>query len=223
MSVFKNEPTNVTTTTTTTTTSTPSFSVSILNSGSNKPQPPPPPPPQATPKPKLLDYYWTTIDEKNFPTVALPCIYRQQAHTSAQKEDTTKDIPYVCVRIIERTILTQFEHMNSPEIKSYGCLLSQPCTQSEVDLLNEINTKDFNFGVEAFDTQRDSMVKLSDFLQFYNLLITTCPVKATSTVYQGSLQPILQSRLQQPTKMTTIQLQPIPTLQVRIFTSFLEI
>jgi hypothetical protein len=171
----------------------------------------------------LLNYFWTTIDEIHFPTVSIPCIYRRQSLTSTSTSTLVNDndtknkimIPYVCVRIIERSILTHFEHMNSAEIKAYGCLLSVPCTHDEVMLLNEINTKDFHFGVETFSTRSDSMVKLSDFKEFYKILIDTCPVKATSTLYQRP--PLtMTTATQQQQQLTTFQLQPInlPSLQV---------
>ena len=168
----------------------------------------------------LLNYFWTTIDEIHFPTVSVPCIYRQVSldnNNSNNNSNSNKKelIPYVCVRIIERSILTHFEHMNSTRIKAYGCLLSVPCTQDEVNLLNEINTKDFNFGVETFSARCDSMVKLSDFREFYRILIETCPVKATSTLYRRPLMTTTTTTTT-PQQLTTFQLQPStwPNLQV---------
>ena len=198
MSLYKNEPQSTSTSTST------SFSLSMLNNNTNTNKPPNPP----NSKP-LLDYYWTIIDEIHFPTVAIPCIYRAITISNNGNDKKETMLPHVCVRIIERSILTQFENMKSPEIKAYGCLLSVPCNQDEVDLLNEINTKDFNFGVEAFDVNRDSMVKLNDFRDFYNILIASCPVKSTSLVYNRPQQ-------QQQQQMTTIQLQPISNLQVNL-------
>ena len=159
-----------------------------------------------TPPLELLNYYWHTIDEKRFPTVALPCIYRQS-------NDGTK-IKYLNVRIIERTILSQFESMNSEEIKKHGALLSVCCTPAEIKLLNEINTKDVNYGAEF--NSKDSMVKLDDFLKFYEILSRTCPIKTDSLVYNPNFSIYQNMRpmtnLQQVIPISNIhpiQIQPI--------------
>ena len=121
MSLYKNEPQS------TSTSSSTSFSLSMLNTNTNTNTNKQMPSPKSKP---LLDYYWTIIDEINFPTVAIPCIYRVNTISNGNDNKETM-LPYVCVRIIERSILTQFENMNSPEIKAYGCLLSVPCNQDE--------------------------------------------------------------------------------------------
>ena len=139
--------------------------------------------------PELLSYYWHTIDEDKFPDISLPCLYRQPNGVK---------VKYLSVRIIENIILSQFASMDSPEIKAYGALLSVKCRPAEVDLLNEINKNHACYGFNFSD--KDSLVKLDDFLTFYDILVRTCPLKTPSV---GDPQ-LVQDNLSRATKIVNI-------------------
>ena len=115
--------------------------------------------------PRISQFHWETIDPQKFPNISLPWIYR----------DNEK---YLSVRMIENTILSKFESLDTPEIKQHGELQSVLCSQAEYMLFNEINIHhcDQLFGTEHFN-DKDGMVKLDDFKRFYEVLKSSCKTK----------------------------------------------
>ena len=103
-------------------------------------------------QPELVSYCWYTVDEQKFPQISLPCLSRHEEGARVQ---------YLSVRIIENTILSQFEHLNSQEIADYGNLISVSCEPAEVDLLNDINDNHVPYGARF--TDKDTLVKLEEF------------------------------------------------------------
>jgi len=116
--------------------------------------------------PPIIQYKWYTIDEARFPSISLPCLQRRLENGTVAK--------YLCVRLIEATILMQFENLDSEEIRNHGRLNSVSIDTDEIHVLNEIN-EHFNFGLTY--NQDDTLVKLEDFLVFYEILSRTCRIK----------------------------------------------
>lgn len=126
---------------------------------------------------ELIKYYWHTLDPLRFPFVSVPCLYRRD------------NIKYLNVRIMELEILNEFEHMNSTEVARAGPLVAWPCTQAEIELLNEISINYLKYGIR-FKQAQDTLVSLVDFLKFYDALARTCPVKANSKHFISQLPRI---------------------------------
>ena len=152
----------------------------------NSALPPPTPVTQTVPRPplpppSLVPFKWHTIDEQRFPTISLPVLLRQE-----EGHHLTK---YLSVRLIETTILSKFEHLNSDEIRAHGNLMSVSCETAEVSTLNDINENHVSLGITF--NEKDTLVKLEDFLKFYEILSRTCPIKkqqpAMTTTQQAHL------------------------------------
>ena len=125
--------------------------------------------------PRISQFHWETIDPQKFPNISLPWIYR----------DNEK---YLSVRMIENTILSKFESLDTPEIKQHGELQSVLCSQAEYMLFNEINIHhcDQLFGTEHFN-DKDGMVKLEDFKRFYEVLKSSCKTKEEANLVKTNI------------------------------------
>lgn len=166
-----------------------------------------------TPPPQLLNFFWETIDNVNFPHIALPFIFR----------DNEK---YFSVRMIERAILSEFQNILSEEIKRYGHLASVNLSEAEANTFNEINSEhlQMKYGKERYTVQ-DSMVKSNTFMEFYDILRRTCRNKHGRFLKQ----PIVESnQITTSTNITTINknnnVQAVlnPNLQQRSVPDFVQ-
>ena len=118
----------------------------------------PPPPIQQPVVVEPVDTRWITIDEELFPDVCMPRLLHN-------------NVEYLSVRIIEFEILTHFVEINSPEVIAYGRLQSENLNELDCQALNESNNFVGGKYGQQFTTD-DSMVKVSDFLEFYNIIST---------------------------------------------------
>ncbi|CAG5120240.1 unnamed protein product, partial [Candidula unifasciata] len=101
---------------------------------------------------------WETVDDTN-----IPCILRQQKK-------------FVSVRIVERKLLSKYPNTFPDELGKKDPLVSYFITESEANLLNEINTThcDFEYGHNPF-TVKDLIVDLEEFVEFFNIVKKTFP------------------------------------------------
>ena len=135
----------------------------------------------------IVKYFWKVIDEKRFPDISLPYIERRNG------------VKYLSVRIIEATILSKFENNYSKEVIDFGNLLSESCYPSEAKLLNEINDYHVGklYGDEPF-SERDVVVKLDQFMQFYEILSRTCRLREDVNRNQTLTPNVNLQQQQQP-------------------------
>jgi hypothetical protein len=148
-----------------------------------------------------VDIKWIEIDKELFPNISIPRLIRDNEE-------------YLSVKIIEVDILNEFKKIDSPEVRSYGRLNSINLNENECNELNKINNdvghryKEKN--KETFTTD-DSIVKLSDFMEFFNIMKQSCVLKDPKK--QDLLDQINQrerQRLQQNNQRINHQQQIIP-------------
>ncbi|KAL3866103.1 hypothetical protein ACJMK2_043436 [Sinanodonta woodiana] len=101
---------------------------------------------------------WTTVDDVN-----VPYILRH-------------DKRFVSVRIVELKLLSRYPNAYPDELGRHKPLTSFFVTNNEAKLLNEINLVHCGgeYGRKEF-SQKDLIVLLSDFVEFYNLVKKTFP------------------------------------------------
>ena len=122
-----------------------------------------PSPPQKPSEPKESErmttssgkgfFGWTTIDEVSFPYLM------------------RDDKKFVAVRMVEMKLLSKFPSTYPDELQSKPPLMSHYVNAKEAKLLNEINAEHcgMEFGRQSFNG-RDLIVKLEDFIEFYNIV-----------------------------------------------------
>ena len=69
----------------------------------------------------------------------------------------------------------QFENLDSEEIRNHGSLKSVSIDKAEINVLNDINENHVSFGLSF--NEDDTLVRLEDFLVFYEILSRTCRIK----------------------------------------------
>lgn len=105
---------------------------------------------------------WTVIDGVNIPYLI--------------RDDTM----YVAVRMVEVKLLSKYPSTYPEELQNKPPLMSHYVTNKEAKLLNEINTEHcaYEYGRQTFNS-RDLIVKLEDFIEFYNIVKKNFPESAT--------------------------------------------
>ncbi len=170
---------------------------------------------QEQPPQTVTKFFWTVIDKIKFPSLSIPYLLKND------------DVKYLSVRIIERTILSKYENNYSDEVKQFGSLNSELCTESDVVVLNEINDDHLNkeYGHEPFTIQ-DTLVQLKDFLEFYEILSRTCRTKDEirlnnnlTNVTRIQQQPPQQQQQQPPQQPSHQQQQPPPSSSISYLAS----
>lgn len=101
---------------------------------------------------------WETVDD-----TSIPYILR-------------RNNKFVSVRIVERKLLSKYPNTFPDELGKKDPLVSYFITESEANLLNEINTThcDFEYGHNPF-TVKDLIVDLEDFVEFFKIVKKTFP------------------------------------------------
>ena len=96
---------------------------------------------------------WETIGN-----IRIPCIMRGDEH-------------YLCVRMVEKKLLSKYPNKYPDEISNRPPLLSEFITTTEATLLNEINRDhcQHGFGQDLFTTD-DVVVKVQEFKDFFTIV-----------------------------------------------------
>ncbi|KAK3601032.1 hypothetical protein CHS0354_029252 [Potamilus streckersoni] len=119
---------------------------------------------------------WTTVDDVN-----VPYILRH-------------DKRFVSVRIVELKLLSRYPNAYPDELGRHKPLTSFFITHNEAKLLNEINLVHCGgeYGRKEF-SQKDLIVLLSDFVEFYNLVKKTFPESTNTKNTKASEEKELSS------------------------------
>jgi len=92
-----------------------------------------------------------------------------------------KKLKFVSVRMAETQLLSNYLHYLHADIYTCTSVRSHFITDSEANILNEINIKhcDGIYGKDRFYAGKDCIVRLKEFYEFYNFL-TVCYSKLTN-------------------------------------------
>jgi hypothetical protein len=191
-----------------------SVPVSWPNTATGPVQPPAPVPVavesdvEPMPSPTLVKFGWTMLDEQIFPNLSIPYLER-----SAESEESGTSVRYVSVRITEKAVLSNFVDL-SPECLALPPLNSILCTEAECAQLNEINKNhvDLAYGPEEFLPNRESMVHLDKFQEFFDVLKRTAQIKPTAlrpiaNVNLAPSQVLQRINIQQQQPQQLVQMQ----------------